>query len=219
MKKLFLVINVCVLALIPSTSFAEQKGFTKYSECPILFESTGWVHNERWNDWERRMHWFGPGTFITGTGIGIYSDQSHSSHAIQSNPSTPYILTYIGPWKKVTLTETTHFWQEPKTTEVEIRLIASQNKRILNVDFETKDELNSKIPEQDFVLLEPASELIPICYIKWVSKYGYNAIADLHPNPWFPFFTREYLTGSGKIIDSETSKIIADETGKIVEAK
>ncbi len=58
-----------------------------------------------------------------------------------------------------------------------------------------------------------------LCVVKWTAKFGYNAAADLHKNPWWPFFSSKYLVGSGKIIDSETGEVIADENGILIKSK
>ena len=215
MKKLFLIVSVCALALSHSESFAEQKGFTKYSECPILFEIRDWKMSrtlDKREYWGRHESWFGSDGWISESGSSFdFNPTREKSYNITNNPQNTSVLTYIGPWQKVTLTKGS-LWNEEKT-ETEIRLIASQNKQYIETHFETKDDLNSKIPEQDFVLLEPAFERIPVCYIKWVEKYGYDAVADCHLNPW-RHFGGEVLKCSGKIINAYTKEVIYDPTKK-----
>lgn len=210
MQKFLIFTVVIFLILQTENSFAE--GFTEKSECPILYEMTEWEHynivggGESWGRWQLWMQ----GSWETSTGVTIDLGPKSKSYFIQKNQSSPAILTYIGPWRKITLTYPAHFWQKKKQTEVEIRLIATQDGKHLRSHFEIKDEQNSKIPEQKLVLLEPVNYLIDLCKIRWADKYGYNAVADCKLNP-LRFFTGEVLKCSGKIIDSETKEIIAED--------
>jgi hypothetical protein len=223
MRKLIGIIAIFISLIVSQNCFADpfdqaKGGFTEKSDCPILFELSWWNHNELWNSWSRNQHWFGPDSWITGTSIGLSFDQEEKSYSITKNLKNPAALVYIGPWKKVTLTYPANFWENPKKTEVEIRLIASQNGPNIERHFETKDDLNKNIPEQRLVLLRPVNDLIRLCDIRWVAAFGYNAVTDYKLNP-FRALTGKTLTGSGKIIDSETGKLIADKDGKLVETK
>jgi hypothetical protein len=203
--------------------FDEMRGgFTDKSDCPILYELGSWEYEVITGGgeyWRRSQNWFGPGSWTTGNGVGLYSDEKNKSYSIIKDPKNPAVLIYIGPWQKVTLTYPTHFWEEKKQIEVEIRMLATQHKNSIRSHFETKDEINAKIPEQKLVLLEPSNELIELCRIRWVSKFGYNAVADYYVNIFRAYLGKSILAGSGKIIDSETGKLIADKDGKLVETK
>ncbi len=79
--------------------------------------------------------------------------------------------------------------------------------------YESQTPENKNIKEKKFSL-PPNAKIAPdrfsLCVVKWTAKYGYNAVADCKKNPWFPFFSKQYLKCSGNIIDSETHKIIAE---------
>ena len=213
--------NLLILSIISFLFFVRSESVeaaNQSSDCPVLYEMTSWEYGDRWKHWSRRQNWYDNADgWITNTGVGIDFDPESKSYNIIKNKKSAAVIIYIGPWQKVTLTYPTHFWEEKKQIETEIRLIATQNKGTINSHFETKDEFNKDIPEQRLILLEPAG-LLDLCKIRWADKFGYNAVANYKLNPW-RFFTGEVLVGDGKIIDSETGEIIADEKGKILKKK
>lgn len=211
MKKIILAICVILTSSIIS-NIANAKFYGGNArECPILFKITEWEYSERWNNWGKRQDWYESNGWVTNTGIGIYTKIEDNSYTIKNNPTNPATLVYIGPWQKVTLTKGSFFNKEK--IETEIRMIASQKGKFLENHFEIKDELNSKIPEQEFVPLEEPQDLIVKCDILRAQKWGYNAVADYHINIFRAYLGKPILGGSGKIIDSETGEVIADEHG------
>ncbi len=188
------------------------------SNCGILFNLGKWELRKSRN-YGRDQSWI-DGTMITETGFSLDFNPKQNS-AFFINQKDKY-LVYLGPWHSITLTRTEgSFFNSKKITEQkQIRFFAYQKKDggRIEYQYESMTEENKNIPEKKFSL-SPTSKYAPdkfsLCVVKWTAKYGYNAVADLHPNPWFPFFTREYLTGSGKIIDSQTKEIIADEKGNL----
>lgn len=100
---------------------------------------------------------------------------------------------YIGPWKFV-----------PKIGK-EIRLVATQGKIYGGIRsfFESKTPENSLIPEMPEIKLARSPEMnLDYCKVLWAKTYGYNAVADLKRNPWWPWFSRNFYRGTGKIIDA-----------------
>ncbi len=200
------------------TGFAKA-GFDNKNkrECPILIEMGEWQYYEKGNDWERNQSWYLGDGWVSERLSGLYIDQKHKSYTIQNDQSNSAVLVYIGPWQKVTLTK--GFLWNKEETEVEIRMIASQKGKYLENHYETKDEINAKIPEQKFVLLEEPDDLIVKCDILRAQKFGYNAVLDGHINVFRAYIGKSILSTSGKIIDSETGEVIADENGNLIKTK
>lgn len=222
MKKLLKIFVITFVFTVSNNSFADQfdrmrGGFTEKSDCPILYNLGRWEHKYITGGgeyWAKRQAWI-QGSWESDVWIGIDLDEKSKSYSIINDSHNSSSLIYIGPWQEVILTYPARFGEEKKQIEVEIRLIATQKGSMIRSHYETKDDLNKDIPEQRFILLEPSDDLIELCKVKWVSRFGYNAVADYKLNP-FRFFTGNVLTGSGKIIDSETGKIIADEKGNLI---
>lgn len=212
--KISAIISCVILSILNS---ANADGFNERSDCPILFDVKKWERDFTLDGreyWGRHQSWLGKDGGVDESGDSFdFNPKSEKSYNIINNPKSAAAITYIGPWMKVSLSSGP-FWNK-KIREDEIRMIATQNGDYIENHYESKDDLNKNIPEQRFILLEPASYLLPICEIKWVSKFGYNAVADYKLNP-FRFFTGKVLIGSGKIIDSETGEIIADEKGNLI---
>jgi hypothetical protein len=199
--------------------------------CPILFEMSEWqlrkIGNEKAGNvryiWGRDRSLI-EGTMVSEGGISIDSSVKHNTKFITEQTNLNSI--YIGPWHPITLThnEGSFFNSKKITEQKQIRFFAYQKKEggRIEYQYESMTPENKLIAEKPFSL-SPSAKYAPdkfsLCVVKWTAKYGYNAVADLHKNPWFPFFSRQYLVGSGKIIDSETGKIIADKDGKFFETK
>lgn len=220
MRKIFLnTILVFSFFIVSNEAIAKFYSGNK-RECPILYDLSNWEYiyiTGGGEYWGRNQDWFDSEGWTTATGDGIFLDKKHKSYSIQKDEHNSSVLVYIGPWKKVTLTKGSFFNKEK--IETEIRMIASQNGKYLENHYETKDELNSKIPEQKFTLLEEPNDLIVKCDILRAQKFGYNAVSDLHVNIFRAYLGKSILAGSGKIIDSETGEIIADEKGNLISHK
>ena len=193
--------------------------------CPYLSELGSWQreNDKKWGiSWFRRNAWRS-GTMSDHKIFGFDIKKELSNKIIKESDKYP---VYIGPWQPLILTHTSGSFLNSQQIKEEklIRFFAYQPKEggPIQYQYESQTEENKFIPEKKFSL-SPSSKYAPdkfsLCVVKWTAKYGYNAVADLHPNPWFPFFTREYLTGSGKIIDSETGEVIADEKGDLIKNK
>ena len=197
--------------------------------CQIGFELKKWKLSEYGSGktkryvFDRDVSGYDGRIISSGGDVLDFNPKQNSSFLI--NQKDKY-LVYLGPWHPITLTHTSGSFlnsQQIKEQKL-IRFFAYQPKEggPIQYQYESQTEENKFIPEKKFSL-SPSSKYAPdkfsLCVVKWTAKYGYNAVADLHPNPWFPFFTREYLTGSGKIIDSETGEVIADEKGDLIKNK
>lgn len=193
--------------------------------CGVLFDEQ-WIYNIRWNDWSPRKEWF-DGRIIHSTGVAF--NPSKNINMVLKSPLLHQI--YIGPWRPITLTKPipasftlAHLFASKEQTEADliksglkqqklIRFFAYYPKEGGNItyQYESQTPENKSISEKPFSL-SPSAKIAPdrfgLCVVKWTAKFGYNAVADLHKNPWWPFFSSKYLVGSGKIIDSETGKII-----------
>ncbi len=193
--------------------------------CPISFELKKWKLSEYGSGVSKRYVWDRSASSYNGkiTNSGgdtiDFNPKQNSSFFINQKDKH---LVYLG--LTFTYIEGSFFNRKVITEQKQIRFFAYQAKEggRIEYQYESMNEENKKIPEKKFSL-SPTSKYAPdkfsLCVVKWTAKYGYNAVADLHPNPWFPFFTREYLTGSGKIINSETGEIIADEKGNLINSK
>lgn len=223
----FVSIVAIIISLTTSNNcvadvFDEMRGgFTEKSDCGILYKVGRWTSSETLDGrefWGRRRSWFGKDGWIDESGDSFdFDPKSEKSYNIINNPKSAAAITYIGPWMKVNLSS--GFLWNRQTKQVEIRMIATQNGKYIENHYESKDDLNKDIPEQRFILLESTNLLLPVCEIRWVSKFGYNAVADYHVNIFRAYLGKSILGGSGKIIDSETGKVIADKDGKLVEEK
>jgi hypothetical protein len=217
MKKKILTTCLIFASLTITTDVSAKFYNGNAKECPILYKMEPWyqektIYGEGY--WVRGQRWI-DGSWETSTGVGIAFDQSRKSYSIKSNPKSSAVMVYIGPWQKTTLVKG-WFWNK-ETTEVEIRMIATQNKGAVRRHYEIKDKLNENIPEEPFVLIDQvsATPITDLCDIEWVSKYGYDAIADCHLNP-LRHFGGSTLKCSGKIINAYTKEIIADEKGNLL---
>lgn len=172
--------------------------------------------------WGRHESWFSSNGMITETGSSFdFNPQLEKSYNITNNDSSPYILIYIGPWQKITLSYPSSLFESPKTTEKEIRLIAKQSKVRLSAHFEVKDNLNKNIEAKPLITTPYPVDIvdsITLCQIRWSDKYGYDAVVDYKLNP-LRFFGAKTFLGSGKIINFRTGEIIADENGNLLEKK
>lgn len=167
------------------------------SGCPILFKMEEWKNSKYGGSnpryiWDRATSWF-DGKLVRSGGYIIDFRKEDSSLYVTKQPDLYPI--YIGPW---------HFVSK---LNKQIRFFAYQKKEGGKIysQYESMTEENKNIKEKSFSL-SPISKYAPdnfnICTIKWIAKYGYNAVADLHENPWYPL-SDKYLIGSGKIIEAK----------------
>lgn len=194
------------------------------SGCPYLSKLGEWRREDdrRWGvSWSRRNVWR-RGTMSDYKIFGFDLKNDLSNKIITASDKYP---VYLGPWQPITLTHAEGSFLNKKeiTEQKQIRFFAYYPKEGGRIEYQYESQTfdNKNIPEKKFSL-SPTAKYAPdkfgLCVVKWTAKYGYNAVADLHKNPWFPFFSRQYLVGSGKIIDSETGETIADEKGNLVKS-
>lgn len=92
--------------------------------------------------------------------------------------------------------------------------------------YELQTEENKAVHEKQFNLFITDNTYAPdpfdLCFVKWVAKFGVNAVADCKPT-WRRFFTKDALRCTGNIVDYETKEIIAegvtDSVGRIIGIK
>ena len=151
------------------------------SECPILIATGKWEYLEKYRVWTREQSWRYDDGMVNETNTGA-REENTISPAIE-NP-TKWQTIYLGPWKDVELTNGP-FWNRVKIKK-KIRFSANQKKNDENLDvysgYEFMNEKNKNIPEYPFkfsgrISTNPFSSL-NLCEVKWVAKYGYNAIFD-----------------------------------------
>ncbi len=202
--------------------------------CPVLFKLWAWELDGR--SWS----WF-DGSMISESGIALdmppFSNVTNRGwkNLDMVKKSNHHHIVYIGPWQKITITKQTGFlaylldedadWKDGllKTSkeQKQIRFFAytSIGGGEIQYQYESKTEENKDIPEKKFSLptnAKIAPDKFGLCVTKWTAKYGYNAIAEVKSKNQF---SRNYLVPTGKIIDSETGEIIADEKGNLINSK
>lgn len=227
MKKVFLI--VCALQFLASSCVADTFDFYKdefrervrdpntrvikgnendvndLEGCPVLFEMGKWDQDGRDQSWFTQEGIY----HSTGVALDLPTERGYKNLNIILQDKSQY-LVYIGPWRPITLTHTEGSFLNKKEIkeEKQIRFFAYQSKDggKLSYQYESMTEDNKSIPEKPFSL-SPARKYAPdkfsLCAVKWTAKYGYNAVIDLHQNPWWPYFSKEYLVGSGKIIEAK----------------
>ena len=160
----------------------KNQAFDDLRGCPILIKMGRWSYVESMKRsekgkmiWERSQSWMYPSGMISETDAGI-NDEDH----IRSKDS---VLIYVGPWKDIHLE---YGWPWNKTKiDRKIRRIASQKKNDVHEgyiygSYEFMTPHNQNIPEQPITLAKnlPTPEFETFCKVKWVAKYGYNAVFD-----------------------------------------
>lgn len=169
--------------------------------CALVDTSTWRFGNYGRRYWSRHQSWEELGSpMTTEESILLDSGKEDSSVYItrrkaEDPKKSDYWgeFIYIGPWKFV-----------PKIGK-EIRLVATQGKIYGGIRsfFESKTPENSLIPEMPEIKLARSPEMnLDYCKVLWAKTYGYNAVADLKRNPWWPWFSRNFYRGTGKIIDA-----------------
>lgn len=150
----------------------------------------GWGRDWSWEEWNSSV--------ISSTGIGLDSKERSSAYIAKrnaQNPKDPWAtFIYIGPWKYVA------------KIGKEVRFVATQSDTYGGTGsfFESKTPENATIPEMPEIKLARSPENnLDYCKVLWIKTYGYNAVADLQRNPWWPFFSRNYYRGTGKIIEAK----------------
>ena len=184
------------------------KGFNKNPSRPkgmagcYLSKLDPWKFNKYGSDgWSRHQSWKRANSGLTNeVEVGLDDGKEDSSAYITKRKAedpkkSDYWgeFIYIGPWKFV-----------PKIGK-EIRLVATQGKIYGGIRsfFESKTPENSLIPEMPEIKLARSPEMnLDYCKVLWAKTYGYNAVADLKRNPWWPWFSRNFYRGTGKIIDA-----------------
>jgi hypothetical protein len=218
MKKKILTIGVIALLVANSASARFYEGSVR--ECPALYDIGKWTVEYTLDGreyWGRREAWI-QGSWETVRGNSFnFNPAIEKSYHIRNNPKTPYVIVYIGPWQKVTLTK--GFLWNKEVIETEIRMIASQNGKFLEAHYETKDEENAKIPEERFVPLEEPNDLITKCDILRAQKWGYDAVLEGHINIFRGYLGKSPFATTGKIINAYTKEVIADEKANLIKPK
>ena len=182
--------------------------------CPVLVEIGKWK-KAKWenNAWSVPQSWI-DGTMYNGTGIGLDFKNNLSNKILPNKLLYPI---YIGPWHPITLsrTEGSFFSKKEIKEQKTIRLFAYTGigGGEARYQYESQTEENKNIPEKKFSLpskTRDGSPAIPpkrfdLCVVKWIAKFGYNAVAEVKSTNTF---SKNYLVPTGRIIDSETGKII-----------
>lgn len=187
------------------------------SGCQFKFEEGGWKKSRYGVGagiryiWDRDISSF-DGKMISSGGISIDFNPNQTSKFFTEQKSKH--IVYIGPWKLVNLTNTTDFFPFLQTdTETKlIRFFAYQNKEggPITYQYESQTYENKNIPEKPFSLSgKIAPDNFSLCIVKWTAKYGYNAVAEVKSKN---HFSKDYLVPTGRIIDSETDEVIANES-------
>jgi len=190
---------------LKSSKSLESKTTTKDDDlynlkgCPILLTLGKWRHREipyslgGGSAQERDQDWF-DGRFVTSTGTGIYyGGREYKSYEIMKDKD--WKLIYIGKWQYV-----------PKLDQ-HVRLLGTQHKASISSPYEIMDETNKKIPEMPLKLIQRTHGGIELCEIKWVHKYGYNAVAEtyrqIRPGFWNWLFRNKELIVTGRVVEAE----------------
>lgn len=181
------------------------KGFNANSIKPVGETGCVMVATNTWkfgnygsSYWSRQQSWEELDSPITSElTILLDSGKEDSSYyvvkSIEKDPTNSPII-YIGPWKYIS------------KIDKEIRLVALQSRKYGGIRsfLESKTPENAKIPEMPEIKLARSPEMnLDYCRVLWVKTYGYNAVADLRKNPWWPWFSRNYYVGTGKIIEAK----------------
>ena len=158
--------------------FQKNQKVDDLSGCLILVDMGRWKYVESKVRsrkgkmiWERPQSWMFPDGMVSEKDAGI-NDKDYvfpqDSKAI-----------YVGPWKPIEL-KYGYFWNRQEVKN-DIRYIAFQGieKNQIYSGFEFKNEENELIPEQSLEFLAGSYPSFDrICEVKWIAKYGYNAILD-----------------------------------------
>ena len=151
--------------------FQKNQAIDNLKGCPILIDMGRWEF-DTWmekNDWARHQSWM----FSDGMVHEGYVSVFNNDYPKNAKP------IYIGPWKIIEL-KYGYFWNR-KEVKNEIRYIAFQGieKDQIYSGFEFKNERNESIPEKPLEFLAGSYPSFDrICEVKWIAKYGYNAIYD-----------------------------------------
>lgn len=197
-----------------SNTLESQNDPNNLKGCPILIEQGDWELNSSGKKivtytWGKERVWMMNNGWEIHGGIALDAYPNNKSYYFPNHPKNKNsYLVYVGPWKYV------------KQLQKNIRLIGHQEKNPnrestgLRYNYESMDERNKKIPEMTLKLLQKTYDFDELCVIKWMAKYGYDAIAEntkeLEPGfwPWLLRIRETVLTG--RIIDAETGEVIAE---------
>ncbi len=153
--------------------FHQKQAAADLTGCPILIRIGRWEYSaDNWSkdEWTRQQSWMYPD--------GMVSETPDSGMFQNDYPQNAKSI-YIGPWKYVEL-EYGSFWNRKKIKN-DIRYIAFQgikNNQFYS-GFEFKNDQNKLISEKAIKLLDsPVPDFARLCEVKWIAKYGYNAIFD-----------------------------------------
>ena len=164
----------------PKNEKIKNQAFGDLTGCMLLVDIRRWKLGEyKWgkDDWTRHQSWQYPNsTMVSEEHTGI-NDETYTY------PKDTHIV-YIGPWKDINL-EYGPFWNKTKINR-KIRFTATQKKSDLRTGYvyaryEFMTPLNKNIPEKQNISLAkelPAPEFKSLCEVKWIAKFGYNAILD-----------------------------------------
>ena len=149
--------------------------------CGILIKIGAWK-KAKWEDaWSSHQSWLN-GTMYDGVGIGLDFKNNLSNNILSNKSNHP---VYIGPWHPITLThkECSFFSKKEIIDKKIIRFFAYQETEggPISYQYESMTEENKNIPEKPFSL-SPSGKIAPdkfsLCTVKWIAKFGYNAILD-----------------------------------------
>jgi hypothetical protein len=171
----------------PRNEFYAQKDFDDLTDCPVLIKMGRWEYSEIGQRslkgkmiWTREQSWRYSTGMVNETGTSINYDENYAY------PKDAHII-YVGPWKDIHL-EYGFFWNKIKIDK-KIRFTAIQKRNDVNVgylyaSYEFMNDQNKLIPEQPIKLAKdlPAPDFERFCAVKWVAKYGYNAVAETKSN-------------------------------------
>ena len=153
------------------------------SGCQVKYELGRWraMEGKFWSGTWNRSSASIDGTMISEGNLYLDSPNKINSSKI-SKQSYP---VYIGPWHPITLTRTEgSFFNKKKITEQKtIRFFAYQKTEggPIKYQYESMSDANKDIPAKPFSL-SPSGKIAPdkfsLCAVKWVAKYGYNAVYD-----------------------------------------
>lgn len=174
--------------------------------CQVDYELGHWViskalSNINWDGevWSRSSASISPSGMISEGGISLDYNRKNSNSFFVTKQLNLHPI-YIGPW---------HY---SPTIQKSIRFFAYYPKEGGNVSYqyESMTEKNKNIPEKTFSLSSTAKiapDRFGLCVVKWVAKYGYNAIAETEKKFRYGFFGwlfRDYeLVPTGKIIQAK----------------
>ena len=162
--------------------------------CPVLISLTTWG-GVRADFPKSRGYVWRDDSWESSRGNAI--DTLHYKIEDIANDNKKFHIVYVGPWKFV-----------PKFNE-KIRFIAFQQRGIREMDsiFYSESKTKIQLNEQPFNLKKGNREFeLPtrdtLCEVKWIAKYGYNAVAEVKYPGFFNKIFKLNPVPTGKIIEA-----------------